>query len=164
MLIPDSIQPKSASASPSPRGIGLALALVVALSGCFGYVPVLDGDPEPDANVRLRLSSQASAEISAQAGQSIRSVEGTLLQTTPDSLVVDVHWGAIYAGTPFEGRRDTLSFARSDVVEVDRREISRLRTGFVVGGLAAAAVLILRSFTGGGGESGTPGPGPGDPL
>lgn len=164
MLKRDSTELRSASVSPPLRGIGLALAFVVALSGCFGYVPVVEGDPEPDAEVRLRLSNQAAAEISAQTGRTVRSVEGTLLRTTSDSLVVDVHWGAIYAGTPFEGRRDTLGFARSDVVEVDRREISRLRTGLVGGGLVVAALLILRSFTGGGGDSGTPGPGNGDPL
>ena len=154
-------------AGPGPSGLGPALVLLLlafGLSGCFSYQAVLDGNPEPDSEVRLRLSAPAAVALSERTGRTVRSVEGVLLQSTPDSLTVDVRWGAIYAGTPFEGRRDILAFHRSEVVEIDRREFSRVRTGIVAGGLTAAALLILRSFTGGGGDQGGTGPGPGDPL
>lgn len=157
----------SRNAGPGPRGLGPALVVLIltlGLSGCFSYQPVLDGSPEPDAEVRLRLSAPAAVALSERTGRTIRSVEGVLLEATSDSLTVDVRWGAIYAGTPLEGRRDVLAFHRSEVVEIDRREFSRVRTGIVAGGLAAAALLILRSFTGGGGDQGGTGPGPGDPL
>ncbi len=154
-------------AGPGPSGLGPALVLVLlvfGLAGCFSYQPVLDGNPEPDAEVRLRLSAPAAVTVSERTGRSIRSVEGTLLAATTDSLTVEVRWGAVYAGTPFEGRRDVLAFHRSEVLEIDRREFSRTRTGIVVTGLAGAALLILRSFLGGGGDAGGVGPGPGDPL
>ncbi|TVR64280.1 MAG: hypothetical protein EA422_07175 [Gemmatimonadales bacterium] len=154
-------------AGPGPSGLGPALAvglLAVGLAGCFSYQPVLDANPEPDADVRLRLAAPAAVTLSERTGRSIRSVEGTLLAATPDSLTVEVRWGAVYAGTPFEGRRDILAFHRSEVLEIDRREFSRTRTGIVAAGLTGVALLILRSFLGGGGDAGGVGPGDGDPL
>lgn len=154
-------------AGPGPSGPGPALVvllLLFGLAGCFSYQPVLDGNPEPDAEVRLRLAAPAAVMLSERTGRTIRSVEGTLLGVTPDSLSLEVRWGAVYAGTPFEGRRDVLAFHRSEVVEIDRREFSRTRTSIVAAGLTGVAFLILRSFSGGGGDQGGAGPGPGDPL
>jgi len=74
-----------------------------------------------------------------------------------DSLVLDVGWGAVYAGTVFEGRRDTLSFHRHDLLEVDRREFSRRRTALVGAGVVALVVAAWAGISGGGDITDEPG-------
>lgn len=141
---------------------GLALLLLLALSGCYAYVPVVDDGLTPGDDVRLRLSAPTATTVSERVGHPIRSVEGPLLVLTSDSLRVDVGWGAIYAGTVFEGRRDTLQFHRSQVLEVDRREFSRVRSGLAAAALTAGVVALIRSITGGG--QGRPDPGDPPPV
>jgi hypothetical protein len=149
VLRPHSFSTFLASASPALR-VGLALALFFTLSGCYSYVAMVGEDPGPGDEVRLRLSAVAAEDLSNQVGRPVRSVEGHFIGLTSDSLRVDVGWGALYAGTVFEGRRDTLQFHRAQLLEVDRKEFSRTRTGILVGALAAVAVVAFRSISAGG--------------
>lgn len=144
------------SAGPAHRaGLALFVVLIVsATSACYRYAPLLGEPPVPGEEVRLRLSGSAAAELSDRVGRSIRSVEGSVLLGTPDSVVVDVGWGAVYAGTVFEGRRDTLRFGADQVLEVDRKEFSRARTAGITAALAAVVVVLFRSIAGGGGGTG----------
>jgi hypothetical protein len=143
-------------AGPTPR-VGLALSVLLLLattSACYRYAPLLGELPAPGEEVRLRLAGPAAAELSDRVGRPIRSVEGSVLAAGPDSLQVDVGWGAIYAGTVFEGRRDTLRFGVDQVLEVDRKEFSRARTAGITAALAAVVVVLFRSISGGGGGTG----------
>ena len=149
------------SASPAPRA-GLALALLLgflATSACYRYAPLLGEPPAPGAEVRVRLSGGAASELSDRVGQPVRSLEGAVLASSPDSLVLDVGWGALYAGTMFEGRRDTLTFRSDQVLEVDERAFSAVRTTGVAVALAAVILAIFRTMAGGGGGSGGDGTG-----
>ncbi|MEX2467338.1 MAG: hypothetical protein WD995_10540 [Gemmatimonadota bacterium] len=112
--------------------------------------------------MRLRLSAPTAEQVTQRVGRPIRSVEGDLLGFGPDSLSVDVGWGAVYAGTVFEGRRDTLQFHRSQVLEVDRKEFSRVRTGVAAAAFTAGIVFLIQAITGGG--EGQPDPGGPDPT
>lgn len=144
------------SAGPAHRaGLALFVVLIVsATSACYRYAPLLGEPPVPGEEVRLRLSGTAAAELSDRVGRSIRSVEGNVLAGTPDSVVVDVGWGAVYAGTVFEGRRDTLRFGADQVLEADRKEFSRARTAGLTAALVAVVVVLFRSIAGGGGGTG----------
>lgn len=139
----------SAVASPVLR-TGLALLLLASLGGCYSYQAVLGDDLSPGDPVRLRLASEPAQRLSDRVGSAVRSVEGPLIRISPDSLRVGVEWGAYYAGTMFAGRQDTLQFHRSEVLEVDRREFSRARTGVVIGALTAAIVVLFKSIDLGG--------------
>lgn len=136
------------------RWTGLAILLLIALSGCYSYQAVLGDDLSPGDPVRLRLASEPAQQLSDRVGSTVRSVEGPLIRITPDSLRVGVEWGAYYAGTMFEGRQDTLQFHRSEVLEVDRREFSRARTGVVGAALVAAIVVFFKSIDLGGQDGG----------
>jgi hypothetical protein len=152
------------SHSPTPWRVGLWLILPLVFSGCFSYAPIHEEGLTPESEVRVRLSATASDQLSTTTGRSVRTLEGRVVALPSDSLRLDVAWGAVYAGTPFEGRRDTLSLHRSQVLEVEERQFSRTRTGVVAGGLVAGVLLVLRSLTGSGTDTGPVGPGPGDPL
>lgn len=137
---------------------GLAIVSLLGLTGCYSYQPVIRDDLSPGDPVRLRLSAAAAEELSDRVGLPVRSLEGPLLRMTPDSLRVETGWGAYLAGTVFEARRDTLQFHRNQVLEVDRRDFSRVRTGILIAALAAVGVAIIQSIGGGGDPDQDPGP------
>ncbi len=140
---------------PARRGSGarvLPLFLVLALMvGCHTYQPLLGDPPAPGDEVRVRLSAVAADELSQRKGWTVRSVEGRVLHAVPDSMELDVGWGAVYAGTVFEGRRDTLSIRQNEFVELDRKEFSRGRTVLVAAGVVAVAAALFGAVSGGGG-------------
>ena len=138
----------------------LAATLALVLSGCYTYTPVIGEPPAPGDEVQLRLSTGAAVELSERVGQPVRSVRGEVLGADDNSLRVSVRWGAIYAGTPFEGRQDTISFREEDVVEIDRRELSWTRTGLLAAGTVAGVAILFGSLEGG---NGAPGPDDGEP-
>ena len=82
-----------------------------------------------------------------------------MISSSPDALVLEVGWGALYAGTVFEGRRDTLTFKTDDVLEVDEKAFSPLRTTGLTVAITAIVVAIIRSMAGGGGGTGGDGTG-----
>jgi hypothetical protein len=142
----------------------LAGAVLVAgpflLAACYTYVPVVGETPSPGEQVRVQLSQDQAVRLSERTGHTIRRLEGRVFRAEPDSLTLDVGWGAVYAGTMFEGRRDTLSFHRGDLLEVDRRELSRGRTALVSAGFVALVTTIVLGITGGA-DTGEPGNGNG---
>ncbi len=157
-----SLRAKGAGPIHSRIGPALFVVLGLGLSACHSYVPLVGVGPSPGDALRLRLSNAKSVEISERVGSPLRSVEGTLVRVRGDSLEVDISWGAVFVGTVFEGRRDTLSFRSPDILELDRREFSRTRTGLLLGSIAAVIVMIVRSISGGGdpGQPGDPDPNP----
>ena len=139
-------------------GLGIAAVLgLLILAACYSYVPMVGEDPTPSDDVRVRLSQAEAVRMSERTGRTIRSLEGSVLRVPADSLVLDVGWGAVYAGTVFEGRRDTLSFHRRDLLEVDRREFSRRRTALVGAGVVALVVAAWAGISGGGDITDEPG-------
>lgn len=107
----------------------------------------------------MRLSSEAANEVSRLVNSPVVSVSGTVMAVQRDSLTLNASWGAIFAGTRFAARRDTLTFERTELLQVERRELSRGRSAVVVGALAAIAVALFRTFGGGGDPSSIPEPG-----
>lgn len=147
---------------PVVLGAVVPLGLLV-LSACYTYAPLVGENPGLGDDVRVRLSQAEAVRVSDMTGRPIRTLEGRVFRVASDSLTLDVGWGAVYAGTPFAGRRDTLSFHERDLLELDRKELSRGRTALLGVGLVAAIVMIVTSVTGGGSGDG-PGNGNGDPF
>jgi len=143
----------------SPARAGLVAVLMLGLAGCYHFVPLNQETPIPGEHIRVRLSPGAAMGLTERLGQQVRTVEGPLISSLGDSLSLDVGWGGLYAGTPFEGRRETLSFSADAIVEVERRELSRTRTGVVGGLVLAATVLVIQAISGGGGRPGRDGTG-----
>lgn len=135
-------------------GIGLPVVLA-ALTACYSFQPAVGGGVEPTEDVRVRLSHEQALELSEMTGRELRSLRGRVLRAEEDSVTLDVGWGGVYAGTVFEGRRDTLSFHRRDLVEIDRREFSWVRTALVAGGVGVALGILVGQIAGGGGGNGS---------
>lgn len=140
------------------------LALVVLLSllttGCFSHVPLENLTPGRGDRVRAHLTSETAREISRRVGHPITTIEGRILFADVDSLRISAGWRGLYAGTPFEPRRDTLAFATGEILHLERRELSRSRSAVVALGIAALIVAMFQWLDLGGSTEGTPVPGP----
>jgi hypothetical protein len=145
------------------RAACLLLALLV-LGGCHRYAPLDGVAPAPGDEVRVRLTAGAAVEWSDRLGTTVRSVEGVALVPRGDSVALERSGGMRYAGTVFEARRDTLIFHPAQVVEVERRELSRGRTALAAAAVLAVGIWIIRAVGGSGSVIGDPGNGGGGPI
>lgn len=135
--------------------------LLVLLSACYTLTPVGQMEPVPGHTVIAQLSAPIEFQVVEARLQNITRVEGTLLLTTDDSLVVSAEnlWSRAGVRHPALGAR--VAFARHAAEQLQEKRVSAGRTGLVIG--AAAAVLAAVLFTvqaGGGGGTPNPGPGP----
>jgi hypothetical protein len=152
--------PRSAWAGSGFMTLLLLCFVLPVTSGCFALQPVTDGGPVPGDQVRLTLSPESSDRLSERIGRPVRSIQGRVLAVTPESLRLEVTWGAVYAGTPLEGQREVLELGTDEFSELERRELSTLRSALAVAGVVTVLALLARSLSSGG--QGT-GPGPSDP-
>lgn len=121
------------------------LPVLIALPACFTYVP-LDPKTVPfGEDVRLVVSNDMFRESTILATRNDQAVEGELVRATDDSVGVSVWIGRDYKGTPFESTYQTFTVARRDVVRLERRRLSKWRTGLTaLAAVVGIAVLIDR--------------------
>jgi hypothetical protein len=136
----------------------LALGAAGAAAGCFSYVPVNPSEVSPGQEVRLRLTAEEAARYPDLRLRDARLMEGTLVETTDGELVVAA---SIAAGDPTRGTRvlvQQVSVPRSGILEVELREIDKVRTGLlVVGGGAIITAVIIKGGSAFGGRDGPDG-------
>jgi hypothetical protein len=127
----------------------LALAVAgLASADCYRYAPVSVQAIAPSEAVRLRVTESAAARVAGELGTFSTEVDGQLAPEGADSLAVSVPIDRSYRGTTVGTTTQTIVLARSEVVDMRRREFSRSRTilasaGAVVG-FGALAVGIVQ--------------------
>ena len=127
--------------------IGFALVITgLAGAGCYSYVPVSLQAAESTEDVRLRVTDDAAARLVKDLGTFSPEIEGRLAGQGRDSVSLGVAIDRTYRGTTVGTTTQTLFLARSEILEMRRREFSRRRTilasAGVVGGFAILAVGI----------------------
>jgi len=131
---------------------GAVVALVLAglvNGGCFTYAPTKFESVQPKDDVRLRLSDDAAARLSKELGAFSTEIDGELSPEGRDSVALGVSIDRSYKGMSIGTSTQTLVIARSEILEVSRRQFSKKRTilmsaGTVVGfGLLAVGISQL---------------------
>lgn len=116
---------------------GLTLILLLTVSACARWVPAPLGTVPPGTDVRLRLSEEGAERLEESTGTGAVEITGELLQWEPEVLVSTA---LANAGAGVNPRlRQRLVVDPDDVLAIDVREVDRTRTGFLVGGVVAAA-------------------------
>ena len=132
------------------------------LSGCFVYVPADPATVPPGDDVRLFVSRVGMAQLPVELVGNGTYLIGRFDGRIADSLRVRVPVAARQVGFMTQDLRQEVRVPTGEVVQFERRELSRGRTALLVagtvGGGAAIAALISGSLTGGGD------PGPGEDL
>lgn len=132
-----------------------------SLVGCTSLVPMTAASPiQQSRTVRLTLTSAGSASLAGTLGNDVREVEGVVVRSTADSVVLLVAETLTSTNQRFVSRGDTVSVARPLVESVKVQQYSRRRS--VLLGLAITALVIgtlVGIGVGSGGASGTGQPG-----
>lgn len=152
--------PASASATRAPRAAALA-ALALLATGCYSLRPVRPESPLQPGQVRLYLSDGGAQSVAAPLGGERSVLEGELLRAAPDTLTVRVR----AAGSAQFGEQllyQELRVPRAEIDGIQLRRLDPVRTGLLVGGVAAVSgFLLYQALSGETGGSPIPGPGGG---
>lgn len=144
----------------APRMITL-LATLLAASGCYTYLPTTIDAVRPGEDVRIRLTPEQADLLVEQRLTDARVLTGTLVGRDGDDYLVDASVGSNDIQRGMRTLLQRISLPPTGVVEVERREISRTRTGLLIGGLAVGVgAAIAAQFASGVGPDA---PGPGTP-
>jgi hypothetical protein len=140
---------------------------MLVTTGCFSYIPVRSvSDVGPGTSVRARVSPTASDRIAPLLGATeARRLDGTLVTQSTDTLIVEVpivmRDAREFGNTP----NQRVSIARSDLVELEVRQLDRFRTGALAGSAAIVIGGILaNSLKGEPGKEPLPGGGGNDAI
>ncbi|MCC7051687.1 MAG: hypothetical protein IT355_00380 [Gemmatimonadaceae bacterium] len=155
------------SSSAGPRNIaarrlacGALLAVgQLATTACYAFVPTTNTALPEATPVTVRLTAAGSVALQSALGQNVNEVEGAVLRSSPDSLVVSV--AKMYTTTrqQFESSGTTTSIPRGMIEEVQVRTFSRKRTVLTALGALALGIGGAASVAAGGGNAPPPGGG-----
>jgi hypothetical protein len=121
---------------PSRAVVGLALIGLVN-GGCFAYAPVAFESVKSNEDVRVRVTDDAAARLSKDLGAFATEIDGELAPQRHDSVSITVTIDRAYKGTTIGTTTQQLFVARSEIVEVRRREFSTPRTILLSAGMVA---------------------------
>src|SRR5690606_2744201 len=117
------------------------IAAAAALAACYRYAPADPAVIPPQAEIRVTLNDEGYRSVLPQAPTvGTRTVEGRMMELTPDTLIMSVWIGEAYRGTPFETTYQRVPLPRPDVLLVENRQLSKPRTALLAAGVAAVIV------------------------
>jgi hypothetical protein len=146
------------------RLIGALMAFVgtLATTGCYAFIPTTSTSLAETTPVTVSLTTAGSVALQSTLGAGVNEVEGTVVRSTSDSLVVAVENMYTTGRQKFASSGSTTSLPRGYINDVKVRTFSRKRTVLmVVGGVTVAA--LAGAAAGGGVFSGGDNGGGGNP-
>jgi hypothetical protein len=138
------------------------LLAVPLLAGCFVYVPADPATIPAGEEIRIFVSRVGMAQLPIEVASNGTYLNGRFEGRIADSVRVRVPVATRQVGFMTQDLRQEVRVPAGEVVQFERRELSRGRTALLVaGGVAGgAAVVALISGSITGGDD----PGPGDDL
>jgi hypothetical protein len=145
------------------RLIGRATVFVAAMSltGCYAFIPTTSATLPERTPVTVELTMGGTVALADVVGQNVNEVEGAVVRSSADSLVVAVENTYTTQRQKFASSGTQVSLPRSYIQVVKVRTFSRKRTVLLVAGSIAGAAVAATIGTAGGSTSGDgPGGGP----
>ncbi len=117
-----------------------------SLVGCYTYIPVAGGGAPVNGTPiigdgRVVLTEAGTAAMSGPLGPNVREIDGIILRTTADSVVMTVAQTTTATRERFISTGVTVAIARPLVQEVSMRTLSRKRS--LTFGAAVVAILSV---------------------
>lgn len=137
------------------------LFVVPLVAGCYEYEPVVTTSSPIGQPVRLTLTDAGSVNLAAELGPSVEAVGGKLLDDSGNTYLVALSESRKRNGMEIDWRGEQVSISKSLVANIQRRQFSPTRTGFLSAGVITALVVLERAFWGPGGVFGGGPPGGG---
>ncbi len=131
-----------------------------SLVGCYAYVPVATSRPAAAAGeVRVVLNDAGSEFVRQTLGGGVREIEGVIIRTTSDTIVLTVEQTTTSSRERFVSKGDTVAVPVKLAERIAVKEYSRKRTVMVVISIATAIILAVAGVQNGASTSGTSQPG-----
>ena len=119
---------------------------VLFLGGCYHYIPATPDELAPAQDIRARVSlTQAEALEEILQRDNPRVINGTVVERSGESVVVDVPVTTDLQGDRLRTLRQRVTLPLNSIQELERRELARGRTYALVG---ASTALIAMAITG----------------
>jgi len=132
----------------------VAALSVLGMAGCYSYLPSSLVEVGPDQDVRARLAPEEAARLEDFVRGDTRSLEGTIVEQGPDSVLLLVETHSELRGVRVETLHQRLQVARSQILDLEVKRLDRGRTYLMTGaGVGAIAWLTVRGIFGNGGSS-----------
>jgi len=145
----------------SERGLLLSrlfalLPLVPLLAGCHTFAPGTLDQAQAEERVRFRISATEAERLEELLElQDARTLEGIYLGRRGEDVLIDMTISSEARGIRMESVRQRVDIPASSILDVEVRELDRVRTGIVAaGGIAGIAAAIAGASISGRGEDG----------
>lgn len=122
----------------------VAAALIV--SGCYVRSAVRGPAPVPGTEVEVTLSRSDTTQATA-LGSNVHVLDGRVVASGPDTLALAVTRALDYGGAATQQwHGDRIALPHSAIEKVERRRLSVVRTGILVGGVVTGFVVAYETF------------------
>ena len=121
------------------------VAGVVAVSGCYVRRAIHEPGPVPGTTVEIKLTSDATIGLSGLIGPNVRMLDGRVIATSPDTIVIAITRAVKTDATAQEWRGERVAIARSSIATVEGRRLSPVTTGILVSGTVVGLVLAANA-------------------
>lgn len=138
----------------------LLLTLLPLCAGCYSYAPIEPAVALPGTSVRARISGAAAEKLVPIFGSAnARLMSGKLIENGSTGMILEVPTVVTTGvGTSVETLHQRVSIARTDLIELETRQVDRLRTGALLSGAALiVGSAAYKTLTGNGSGERTPG-------
>ncbi len=127
----------------------LAPVLLAGLAGCYTYSNIEPATAAPGTEVRVRLSAAAAERLASSLASDSHVVSGELVANDKGAFTLEVPSVAAGTGGSSAELFQRVKLERGDLLEVERKTLSRQRTGVVVGAaLVAAGAGLVAAYRG----------------
>lgn len=137
----------------------MMVAVAVTASACYKYTPI--SSPELGMDVRARLETGAAVRRSSGLVDPVVQYDGTVVDYTPDALLLDVLIARSSNAIRDVEIRDTIRIETTEVQSIMQRRISPVRSAAFTLAAGAAAVAVIAgidAIVGGTGDEDGDGP------
>jgi hypothetical protein len=138
----------------------LSVLLAVWTAACYTYTPTqVSAQPAPREQLRIELTPTGTDSLARVLGPGVKTVDGRLIQATPESIELGVTQITMYTGLEQYWKGESVTIPKQYVQGLDTRTFSLGKTGLLAG-VILAMLLALSAGTGYGGifNGGTGGP------
>jgi hypothetical protein len=126
--------------------------VLVGLLACIACQRYVESDVAPSivgSDVRVSLNDEASRIAFSSIGSRVQQAEGRVVRADDSSLAIGVTGVTRLGGLQDAWGGDTVVFNRSEIVGVQKKQLSRTRTFLSVGAFVVGAILAHSQLAGG---------------
>ena len=123
------------------------------MNACYAFIPTTSTTLAVTTPVTVKLTLAGTVALQPVLGQGVNELEGTVLRSSSDTLVVAIEKMYTLGRQAFGSSGTTAALPRPYIEQVQVRTFSRKRTTFAIIGGVVVAIGAAASIAAGGGSA-----------